>query len=236
MDREGELELLPLAHEAVHGRPGLLERGRLGDEPEAIQQLDQGKVNRHLTIRGQEHEVRRARVADHREAHARLASGLGLLPELLEVQGVGLLEDILEVLLERHGRLTAIVEQRHALLAPAVLQVLRDLLGLAHADLVPVLVRTVERLDRLLGLPLGHVPHQHDHGSLLEQVEAFGRLARHGMPELHFLDQRGDEVGLLAHGDGRWEGARPRSQKGDPAQRISGERDGPRRGRPGGPQ
>ncbi len=133
-------------------------------------------------------------MAQDLEAHARLARCLGLLTKLLEVQRVGLLEDVLQVLLQGHGGLSAVMQQRDPLLPPAVPQELGDLLGLAHTDLVPILKRTLERLDGLFGLLLRHVPEEHDDGTLLEQVEAFGGTARHRMPELHFLDQRGDEV------------------------------------------
>ena len=158
-------------------------------------------------------------MAQNLEAHPGLPCTLGLLTELLEVERVRLLKDVLQVLLEGHGSLSPIVKQRDSLLAAAVAQELGDLLGLADPDLVPVLVGPLEGLHGLLRLLLRHVPEEHNHSALLEQVEALGRAARHRVPELHFLDQRGDEVGLLAHGGGLLEGARARSQGDGPGRR-----------------
>ena len=197
--REREPELVALVHDLGDRVRGLRDRGGLRDQAQLGQHLDQRAVHRDLTLGPRPDQVGAARQAEVLEVADGLARHDRILGEEFEVEAVGLLEDVLEVRLQRRGRRLAIVQEIGALLARTGTQVPRELLDLADASLVPIDVRGTQGLHGLEGLGLGQVAHQHHDGTEVHEGHALRLGLRVGLPRLDLSDQLRNDVRLLGH-------------------------------------
>ncbi len=152
-------------------------------------------MHRNLVVGGEKEQVAAGGHSGVGHLADQPASRLNVLAPLVQIEPVRLLEDLLQERLQLRRR----GHQHRFCLRSLEVEVLTDLLGLGHPHLIPVEVRPPQRFDRGLGLRLGHVPHQDQHGALLQKRQTLLGRAGQRLPRLDLLEQLGDEIRLLAH-------------------------------------
>ncbi len=142
VEGDGEFQFLAGGNQTFERLGGALTRGRGLHQVQATQDLDQALVCRNGAIGSQPEDVGPTGCPEDGQVAHDLTRGPKIVPEDLQVHPVGLLEDVLQIVLERHGGGAKLVEAINTRLADTGPQAGSNLLCLAHAGFVPVAVRS----------------------------------------------------------------------------------------------
>ncbi len=123
VEGDREFQFLARRNQALQRFGGPLARGGGLHQVQATEDLDQSLVGGNGTVSGQPQHVGPTGRAQHGQFSDDFASRPQVFAEVLDVHAVRLLEDILQVFLERHGRLAQFIQARGAHLANAALEV-----------------------------------------------------------------------------------------------------------------
>ena len=201
VEGDGEFQLLAGGDQTFEGLGGALARGRRLHQVQTTQDSNQPLVCGNGAIGSQPEDIGSTGRPENGQVVHDLTRGPQVIPEDLQVHSVGLLENVLQVLLERQGCRAELVETRNAGLANTGLQVGGNLLSLTHAGLVPIAVHGTQRLHGGLGLLLRHVAHEHDDRPLFQQARVLERGRGKRRANLDVGEQAANEVRLLTHGE-----------------------------------